>query len=169
MRHLKFRFWNTLAHRFQPASKYAIQGDGQCIGYDYDMMAWDDPFDIEKSFIVAQQFTGNKDIEEKEIYEGDFVELVFALQTHPVTGEKSAPTDSFGVYSVYYSEESAAFKLKVIRNNWFGVAFVTKEEAAKRTINPECPVTPILEDELKNYKVCRVIGNIFENPELLKQ
>jgi hypothetical protein len=30
-------------------------------------------------------------------------------------------------------------------------------------------VTPILEDELKNYKVCRVIGNIFENPELLKQ
>jgi len=26
-----------------------------------------------------------------------------------------------------------------------------------------------LEDELKNYKVCRVIGNIFENPELLKQ
>jgi uncharacterized phage protein (TIGR01671 family) len=164
MRNPKFRVWDKLDQRMicpdvGYQGHYALSLDGHFHNLQNGSGG--------KEYII-QQYTGKKDVEGKEIYEGDFVELVFALQTHPVTGERNGPADSFGVYWVYYSEESAAFKLKVIKNNWFGFAFVTKEEAAKRTINPECPVTPVLEDELKNYKVCRVIGNIFENPELLK-
>jgi hypothetical protein len=73
MRELKFRFWNKMARRFQPASKYAIDGEGKLVSYDYEMMAFDDPVDFSKTTIVAQQYTGLKDVNGVEIYEGDIL------------------------------------------------------------------------------------------------
>jgi uncharacterized phage protein (TIGR01671 family) len=142
MRPLKFRFWNKLAHRFQPPSKYAIQGDGQCIGYDYEMMAWDDPFDIEKSFIVAQQFTGLTDKNGKEIYEGDIIEVELY--------EKWTSEEPFkAIHVVFYNSNRGAFvHAKDPKTFPSGMVF------DPYTLNP---------------MPCEVIGNIFENPELLEQ
>lgn len=69
----KFRFWNKIAQRFQPASKYAIDGKGDLVAYDYEMGAYNDAVPFSKTCIVAQQYTGLKDKNGKEIYEGDFV------------------------------------------------------------------------------------------------
>ena len=72
-REFKFRFWNRIAQRFQPASKYAIDGKGDLVAYDYEMGAYNDAVPFSKTCIVAQQYTGLKDKNDKEIYEGDIV------------------------------------------------------------------------------------------------
>jgi uncharacterized phage protein (TIGR01671 family) len=83
MREIKFRFWNKIARRFQPASKYAIDGEGKLVSYDYEMMAYDDPVDFSKTIIVAQQYTGLKDNNGKEIYEGDIIHYKFDGASYP--------------------------------------------------------------------------------------
>jgi uncharacterized phage protein (TIGR01671 family) len=82
---------------------------------------------------VVQRGTGMNDIEEKEIYEGDLVELHQAIQ----------PT-GFGLYEVFYKR--ASFQLKEIKPNW-----------AINFMNPY----------LSDYNICKVVGNIFENPDLI--
>lgn len=76
--------------------------------------------------------------------------------------------ESFGIYEVYYDTCQAAFYLKVISKNWFDGIFLTEKEAKKQTINPICPVSPKLAAPLGDFRICEVIGNIFQNPELLK-
>ena len=96
MRTVKFRFWNQLAKRFQPPSKYAIDGDGKLVSYDYEAGAYDDPIDLSDSIIVHQQYTGLKDRNGKEIYEGDIL--------------KYEPLGATIYYEVFWDEMSAAWK-----------------------------------------------------------
>ncbi len=73
MRQLKFRFWNKIAHKFQSPSKYAIDGNGDLVAYDYETGAYNDPVPFSRTCIVAQEYTGLLDKNGKEIYEGDFI------------------------------------------------------------------------------------------------
>ena len=125
MRELKFKFWNKIARRFQPPSKYAIQGDGLYVSYDYDMMAWDDPSSFDDSILVPCQYTGLKDKNGKEIYEGDILSYD---GIHKVGN---------GVSIVSFDDGSFMIDEDIASKDW------------------------AVEHE--------VVGNIFENNDLLKQ
>ena len=127
MRTIKFRFWNKLARRFQPAGKYAIDGEGKLVSYDYEAGAYDDPIDLSDSIIVPQQYTGLKDRNGKEIYEGDILK-------YEVLGATI-------YYEVFWDEANGAWKN-------------TKENGGNVG---------------SWFDLYEVVGNMFENSELLKQ
>jgi uncharacterized phage protein (TIGR01671 family) len=133
MRPLKFKFWNKLAHRFQAPNKYAIQGDGLYISYDYDMMAWDDPSSFDDSILVPCQYTGLKDKNGKEIYECDIIQLEGAPYT--------------------YSIEWNKYQWSINAHGALGY-------------DPDWNLQPFNHCV---YERAIVVGNIFENSNLLKQ
>ena len=88
-----------------------------------------------------QQYTGLNDINGKEVYDGDLVELHTAANDHAI-GVKG---NHCGLYEVYWDR---CYKLKTIKPNWFFV--------------------PTFEGPAADYNIMKVVGNIFENKELLK-
>jgi uncharacterized phage protein (TIGR01671 family) len=133
MRELKFKFWNKIARRFQTPNKYAIQGDGLYVSYDYDMMAWDDPSSFDDSILVPCQYTGLKDAKGKEIYEGDIIQL----EGSPIS----------------YSIEWDKYQWAINAHGALGY-------------DPDWNIQPFNHCV---YERAIVVGNIFENSDLLKQ
>lgn len=83
MRELKFRFWNTIARRFQPSKRYAIDGNGKLLGYDFDLAQYDDdPVPFAQTCIIPQQYTGLQDSNGKDIYEGDIVRYIIGNRVY---------------------------------------------------------------------------------------
>ena len=88
-----------------------------------------------------QQYTGLQDKDGKEIYCGDIVELHTA-KNDSVKGIKD---NHCGLYEIYWDR---CYKLKTIKPNWFFI--------------------PNFESPAADYNIMKVVGNIFENKELLK-
>ena len=122
MREYKFRIYSFISKSF-------IYFDV----YDY-------PQGIAGGVSEPQQYLGRKDVDGKDIYDGDLVELHTAANDHAV-GVKGYHC---GLYEIYWDRK---YKLKEIKPNWF---FEVK--------NGDCA----------NFNIMKVVGNVFENPELLK-
>jgi uncharacterized phage protein (TIGR01671 family) len=133
MREIKFRVWDIKRKSFREQNTYYnVTGISTCGKYltrfsDHD--SWDQPkgnaLPIEE--FIIQQYTGLKDKNNKEIYEGDIVE-------------------------VGYGEHQGALG-KVIFE--YGSFMLTSKYGA---------------NFMDTYKSClygEVVGNIFENPELM--
>lgn len=117
-----------------------------------------DYFDISRT----QRFTGKIDINGIKIFEGDIVALHLAANHHIINSPKFEET--LGKYEVLWSDRHCAFKLKVIKKNWFDSSFRTEEEMKRETIDWEiCPGIIINENYLSNYGSLEVIGSIYDN------
>jgi uncharacterized phage protein (TIGR01671 family) len=144
-REIKFRIWDKTKKEFHKASRYAIRLD-----YIRNQIMVDDSYGNYKIIIgqenfVIQQFTGLKDSNGREIYEGDILENIEATKT---MGE----SDDYWERSVVtYYPELARFGLEFY-SQYGGEGYTGKEQHISDYV--EWGVT--------------VIGNIFENPESLK-
>ena len=97
--------------------------------------------EIKKQGRIIQWFTGLKDKSGKEIYEGDIIELHTAANDKA----KDVKDNHCGLYEIYWDR---CYKLKTIKPNWFFI--------------------PNFESPAADYNIMKVVGNIFENKELLK-
>lgn len=131
MREIKFRAWifTGFDEGIKPfmANVDHIKFENYAICTDEDNNEWF----IEKECNLMQ-YTGLKDKNKKEIYEGDIV-----IVTYKYSLSNPKPTHK-GV--IVWSDENACFDIKYVYN---AEGFSTKE--------------------------FEVIGNIYENPELLKE
>ena len=128
-RELKFRAWKIKEKEMLPAYEIgAIDFFGGRMLRDTEIFFFDEDRYGDKVDLHLMQFTGLKDKNGKEIYEGDIIS-----------------TEAKVRLLVGWNTEYASFCLDKdgwMYSHWFG--------------------------ESCNPKDCKVIGNIYENPELLK-
>lgn len=129
----KFRAWDSVEKKF--VEHFFITDNGLICNMEKPTSGYNSPIPIEKSELILMQFTGLKDKNGKEIFEGDIL--------------KVANNDSSWFEVVKYDHEKAMF--------------ISKEVNLKYEV-PETTMYDLFSPYL--FKV-EVIGNIWENPDLL--
>lgn len=144
MREIKFRAWDK-KNKIMVCSDDGNQGYGWFTGNDGCMLCVriEEERDIKLNNIM--QYTGLQDQNGKEIYEGDIVKYQFDNDDCPFPNKR---TDKI-IGRVFFSEFRASFSVTAGRNG-----------------------SKMLNDDLYKYvqngNRVEVIGNIYENPELLE-
>lgn len=127
-RELKFRCWNNCLREYIPEEE-VLEGFGECIKEDH---------------LYVEQYTGLKDKNGKEIYDGDIIKyLSYGKKGYIGQVVFDFVDDSEG----YYVEKHYGWAIR------------------RRSYN--LPLGDYADNNMK-CKLVKVVGNIHENPELLE-
>lgn len=129
MREIKFRAWDTSAKHMLEVRELILRSDGM-VKHVFDYVG---EHNNEEDEVILMQFTGLKDKNDKEIYEGDIVELFNIREGGTEEGE------------VIWQEEYAGFIIKGKQNRLWSIEMASGYDTVTG----------------------QVIGNVYENPELL--
>lgn len=146
MREIKFLTWIKSQNRMAEVFGLCYEPNGKIgieimrIGREFSGNKWDMEFWYKDIEAILMQFTGLADVYDKEIYEGDIVKSVEAT----------------GIYNSFADEDAVG----IIEYGFGGILccnFLKKAGKQKNNV--------IFKDSFG--KKVKIIGNIFENPELM--
>lgn len=149
MRSIKFRVWHHTLNKFITADEWYLDLNGRLCFLDIKGITDDYLIEVEENLYTAQQYTGIKDKNGVEIYEGDIV--AFTEWGVPESWVHNYLND--GLKIVKWSLNAGG------DYPFAGFTFI-KYNAGDLDIG-------VLVDCM-NIQYCKVIGNIFENKDLLK-
>lgn len=160
MREIKFRIWNKICNRFlniDYSYPVAITNQGK-IGVLVEDFDFEEYTKDELKNIIISEYTGIKDMNGKEIYEGDILLS---------TTEDGVFLISIGFgYSEKDNDILGAFKLKIEKQLALSQYFEDFDDNLIKLVNKYN--IPIEENNIKCINDgWWIVGNVYENPELL--
>lgn len=128
-REIKFRVWDKKNKKYRELVVYDVANGKVVVRFPIETLL--------KGDYILEQYTGLKDINGKEIYEGDTIE-VFSTDEYVMGFE--------GIYRVYFDNSWLSYQMYKVQSSYSSIT---------ETFEPEMSTN------------IEVIGNIHENPELL--
>lgn len=153
MRDLKFRVWDKENNKYFVPTYEAYEGNLEYLTLHPkgDLLMKTKNKSIHESCFpnrfIVQLYTGLKDKNDKEIYEGDILKRTVSVH---VLGSGRPPKDVDEYLKVEYKDEYAGFCI--------GETHLFAYVGAKYDVHTGCRCTDV-----------EVVGNIYESPELLEE